>query len=309
MKDLETLAAEARSGNRQSLERLVVQIQRPVYNLALRMLWHPEDARDASQEILVRVVTHLSSFRGNSRLLTWVYRIAANYLISVRRSRVEAQGLTFEQFASDLADGLSDASAGREECPADKAVLLDEVKIGCMHALLTCLDRPHRLAYVLGEILEFEGPEAARVLGISASGCRGRERRSWDSLEPIVVSSTRTTCVAVYGDYRARKRSDESTRRRYSSGGPSPPRRFRASSSESDASKQSSERPRSTERCPRQILGRNCSNRFRRPSVPRGVDENVTLVPQRGVLRHGATGTCLIDATRFSHSSFGPRRP
>jgi len=43
MKDLETLAAEARSGNRQSLERLVVQIQRPVYNLALRMLWHPED--------------------------------------------------------------------------------------------------------------------------------------------------------------------------------------------------------------------------------------------------------------------------
>src|ERR1700719_515761 len=107
MKDLETLAAEARSGNRQSLERLVVQIQRTVYNLAPQMLWHPEDARDASQEILVRVVTHLSSFRGNSRLLTWVYRIAANYLISARRSRAETQEMTFERFAIDLADGLS----------------------------------------------------------------------------------------------------------------------------------------------------------------------------------------------------------
>jgi hypothetical protein len=101
----------------------------------------------------------------------------------------------------------------------------------------------------------------------SASGCRGRERRSWDSLEPIVVSSMRTTRVAAYGDYRARKRSDESTLQRYSSGGPSPPRRFQASSTESDGSKQSGELPRSTERCPRQILGRNCSKRFRRPSV------------------------------------------
>ncbi len=50
--DLEPLVASAREGDRDSLERLVVHIQRPVYNLALRMLWHPEDARDASQEIL-----------------------------------------------------------------------------------------------------------------------------------------------------------------------------------------------------------------------------------------------------------------
>jgi Sigma-70 region 2 len=177
MKDLETLAAEARSGNRQSLERLVVQIQRPVYNLALRMLWHPEDTRDASQEILVRVVTHLSSFRG--KRASWAF--------------------------------------------------------------------PQRR---------------------SASGCRGRERRSWDSLELIVVSSTPTTRVAAYGDCRARKGADESTLQRHSLGGPSPPGRFQASSIESDASKQSSELPRSTERCPRQILGRNCSKRFTRPSVP-----------------------------------------
>ena len=77
-----------------------------------------EDARDASQEILVRVVTHLSTFRGESRFLTWVYRIAANHLISARRSRVEAQGLTFEAFAADLADGLDDLPAGLGEWPA-----------------------------------------------------------------------------------------------------------------------------------------------------------------------------------------------
>src|SRR5258708_5506474 len=144
--DLETLVVEARGGSRDSLERLIGQIQRPVYNLALRMLWDREDARDASQEILVRVVTHLSSFRGGSRFLTWVYRIAANYLISARQSQTEAHGLTFERFAGDLTDGLSALPAQSSEWPADKALLLEEVKIGCMYALLTCLDRPHRLA-------------------------------------------------------------------------------------------------------------------------------------------------------------------
>src|SRR5688572_873151 len=163
MDEFEALVAKARRGDRDSLEHLVVQIQRPVYNLALRMLWHPEDARDASQEILVRVVTHLSSFRGESGFLTWVYRIAANYLISAKQSRVERQELTFEQFAEDLADGRAESPLESDEWPADKALLLEEVKVGCMHALLTCLDRPHRLAYILGEILEVEGPEAARI--------------------------------------------------------------------------------------------------------------------------------------------------
>jgi DNA-directed RNA polymerase specialized sigma24 family protein len=70
------------------------------------MLWHPEDAQDATQEILLRVVTHLSSFRGDSSFMTWVYQIAANHLLSCGRSRLEAQRLTFESFGKDLGEGF-----------------------------------------------------------------------------------------------------------------------------------------------------------------------------------------------------------
>ena len=198
--DLEPLVAQARDGNRDSLEQLVVRIQRPIYNLALRMLWHPEDARDAAQEILVRVVTHLSSFRGESGFLTWVYRIAANHLTSARRSRVEDQALTFERFAEDLADGLDAFSDGSDEWPADKALLLEEVKVGCMYALLTCLDRSHRLAYVLGDILELEGPEAARILKISAAAFRKRLSRAREA----IVEFTRRHCGLVDQDNACR---------------------------------------------------------------------------------------------------------
>ena len=190
--DLEALVAQARNGDRESLERLVDRIQRPVYNLALRMLWHPEDARDATQEILIRVITHLGSFRGDSRFMTWVFRIAANYLITARQSRVEAQSYTLDRFSSELHDGL--AEIGEEgEWPPDKALLLEEVKVGCMHGLLTCLDRPHRLAYILGEILEFDGVESARILSISPAAFRKRLSRAREA----IIEFTRVHCGLV----------------------------------------------------------------------------------------------------------------
>jgi RNA polymerase sigma factor (sigma-70 family) len=190
--DLETLMERARSGDRESLERLIEQLQQPVYNLGLRMLWHPEDARDATQEILIRVITHLGSFRGESRVRTWVFRIAANYLSTARHSCVEAQAYTFDRFATELHDGLADVR-DQDEWPPDKALLLEEVKVGCMYGLLTCLDRPHRLAYVLGEILEFDGVEAASILAISPAAFRKRLSRAREAL----VAFTRAHCGIV----------------------------------------------------------------------------------------------------------------
>src|SRR5688500_12343666 len=105
---LEQAVEQAQSGNKAALEHIVEQIQDMRYGLALRMLWHPEDARDATQEILIRVITHLGSSRGDSEFKTWVYRVATNYLITARKSRLEEQAYTFEQFGKELDEGLSD---------------------------------------------------------------------------------------------------------------------------------------------------------------------------------------------------------
>jgi DNA-directed RNA polymerase specialized sigma24 family protein len=61
---LETLVESAREGGRDALGELVRRIQDPVYRLALRALFLPADAEDATQEILVKIITHLSAFRG-----------------------------------------------------------------------------------------------------------------------------------------------------------------------------------------------------------------------------------------------------
>src|SRR5215470_12062793 len=97
----------ARSGDRAALERVVRGVQDDVYRLALRMTACPEDGRDACQEILIKVVTRLDSFRGESSIRTWVYRIAVRHLLDRKRSRVEQFALSLERFGDDLLDGLA----------------------------------------------------------------------------------------------------------------------------------------------------------------------------------------------------------
>ena len=175
---VEDLARQAIEGDRDALEQLVTHLQREVYGLAIRMLWNREDAEDATQEILVRVVTRLAQFDFRSQLRTWVYRIAVNYILDVKKSPVERMKLTFEAFGEDLAEGLSDEGPQSSE----RSVLVEEVKIGCTLGMLQCLDRPHRLAYVLGEIFELSGPEAAEALQITPALFRKRLQHARDTI-------------------------------------------------------------------------------------------------------------------------------
>jgi len=139
---LEDVARRALGGDRSALDRLVKDLQGDIYGLALRMLWNREDAEDATQEILVRVVTRLARFDFRSTLKTWVYRVAVNYILDVKKSPTERMQLSFEGFANDLAEGLSwDGPAD-----AERSLLTEEVKIGCTLGMLQCLDRPRRVS-------------------------------------------------------------------------------------------------------------------------------------------------------------------
>src|SRR5215468_2497513 len=79
----------AAGGDKEAARAVLEGVQDDVYRLALRMLGHPADAEDATQEILIIVLTHLGAFRGESAFKTWVWRIAANHLQGVRRGRRE----------------------------------------------------------------------------------------------------------------------------------------------------------------------------------------------------------------------------
>jgi len=173
---LESLVELAKAGDQAALEAVLSRIQDQVYGLALRMLWHPADAEDASQEILIKVLTHLSTFRQESSFLTWVYQIASNHLLTRRKQRAEEKMQTFAQFDDFLEDALS-ADAAQEESGADW-LFIEEIKIACTMGMLLCLDREDRIAFILGEVFEVSGEEGALILSIPATTFRKRLSRA-----------------------------------------------------------------------------------------------------------------------------------
>ena len=170
-------------GDRDALEQLLRATADDVRRLAQRMLWHPQDAEDATQEILVKVATRLSTFRGEARVTTWVYRIAVNHLLTTRRRRAEDPALTFTEFGRDLAEDLDAAFDPRG---VDDELLAEEVMVGCTQGMLLCLDREHRMAYVLGAVLALPGEEAAELCAISPAAFRKRLQRARDRIQQFM---------------------------------------------------------------------------------------------------------------------------
>ena len=175
-KDLEALVERSRAGDREALEDLVRAIQDRLYRLALRMLGDAAEAEDATQEILVKVITDLGSFRGRSSFSTWSYRVAINHLLQMKRRGLEKLALSFDQMAQmiDRAAAAPDYGEGQPFAQ----VLATELRLKCTQGMLVCLDREHRLAYILGEVLELSGEEGAEALDIEPAAFRKRLSRA-----------------------------------------------------------------------------------------------------------------------------------
>ena len=176
-RDPEPSAAVVRSaqdGDAAALEQLVVSVRDRVYRLALRMTARPADADDAAQEILIKVITRLSTFRGDAAFSTWVHRVAVNHLLDQAGTSVERLEMTFDRFAVDLLDGLA---ASPSSAP-DAALMAREVQLACTHAMLTCLDREHRIAYILGDIFDVDSDEGGYICEVPAATYRKRLSRA-----------------------------------------------------------------------------------------------------------------------------------
>ena len=184
--DLDRLAHDAAEGDRHALAELCRALQHPLYRLALRMLWNPEDAEDATQEILVRVVTNLGSFEGRSSFMTWAYAVATRQLLRTRRRAAENSVKGAKAFAAVI-------DAGMGPLPADPAAdaqyqeLCTEVRISCTHGMLLCLSREVRVAYLLGDLIGMTDREGAEACGISPAAFRQRLARARATMRCIIA--------------------------------------------------------------------------------------------------------------------------
>lgn len=170
------LVDQAMEGDKEALEAVLVDIQDLVYNLSLRMLGMPADAEDASQEILIKVMTRLSSFRKESSFTTWVFRIAVNHLRDYKKTMFAKHPLSFEFYGADIMSGrekdIPDLTQGVEI-----SLLAEELKFSCTNVMLQCLDAESRCIFILGTMFKVDSAVAGEILGITPEAYRKRLSR------------------------------------------------------------------------------------------------------------------------------------
>ena len=172
------LVRRIQSGDRDALEALVVRHQNWVYNIVLRMVYDPHDAEDVTQEVLIKLLTKLSTFEGRSRFRTWLYRIVVNHVLNMKRSRAEAGEWTFQKYGDGL-DNAPDAELpDLRAIPVDMQLVVDESRITCSSGMLLCLTREQRLVYILGEIFGVPDAVGAELLETSRDNFRQKLSRA-----------------------------------------------------------------------------------------------------------------------------------
>lgn len=185
--DPNDLARAAIAGDQAALVALLELLRNDVYRLALRMLGHPSDAEDAAQEALIQIVTGLSSFRGESSVRTWAFRIASRHYMRFRVGRYESMVEGFDSIDQVMATYATVPPASFNE--AETKILAEQVMSNCVSAILLALNRDERIAYSLAEVFGFSGPECADILDIDEATFRKRLQRGRDALEAYMKRS------------------------------------------------------------------------------------------------------------------------
>jgi RNA polymerase sigma-70 factor (ECF subfamily) len=175
----EALAARAAAGDDSAFEAIVGRYQARVYRLACR-LTSDADAPDVMQETFLQVHRHLPTFRGESQLGTWLYRIATNAALMHRRARRRRPAESLEVFLPRFdARGRHTATPAELQVASRADELLDrQVLAGKARDGLARLPDLYRDAFVLRDLEELSTADVAQALGVEPATVRQRVHRA-----------------------------------------------------------------------------------------------------------------------------------
>lgn len=177
------LIEDCLAGNAAAFGELVSRHQDRLYNTVLRLLDYPEDARDVVQEAFLHAYQSLHSFKGDARFFTWLYRIAVNTAISLKRKR--RMLLRLQPAAED--NGTIDPLDTHEGNRPDHAMEMAEQEKQ-VHEALARLSVEHRTVLILKDMEGMKYEEMAEILHVPIGTIRSRLHRARLEMREILLS-------------------------------------------------------------------------------------------------------------------------
>lgn len=179
-KDDKQLVVEAQSGDKKSLEALILKHQPYIYNIAWKFVRNAKDAEDITQEAIIKVITQLVKFENRSSFRTWAYRIVANHFLMSKRKVSETVVDNFETMAQNLANTPDNDLTELEQ--EEQKQVIKEMNYMCMTGMLLCLSRDQRLVFILGETFNADHTIGSQILSISKDNFRKKLSRARNDL-------------------------------------------------------------------------------------------------------------------------------
>jgi RNA polymerase sigma factor (sigma-70 family) len=170
------LVTKSLNGDHKALDALIKLHQPFIYNVAWKMTNHSNDAMDLTQEVLIKVITKLSQFKGKSAFRTWLYRMVVNEFLQTKRRPKEDQFENFNDFDNKL-NAIPDGNPTSQE-KIEQKEFTKEVRTRCMSGMLMCLTREQRLIYILGDTFGIDHNVGSEIFEISKQNYRIRLSRA-----------------------------------------------------------------------------------------------------------------------------------
>lgn len=158
-------------GDANAFETLVLEYEKNVYNIALRMTGNSEDAADMTQEAFIKAYNSLQSFRGDSKFSVWLYRIVSNVCLDFLRSKNRRPTVSLSVEDDDGEDTQLDVADESQspELLLDRKLTRESVRRG-----LDSLPPDYRQILLLREIQGLSYDEIAQALGLEVGTVKSR---------------------------------------------------------------------------------------------------------------------------------------
>lgn len=198
------LVAGLRAGDEAAYETLLERFQQPVYNLVSRLMDDPADCADVVQEVFLKIFRNIGSFRGDSSLKTWIYRVSCNEAYNQRRWFSRHKKLEICLESSDLDDAVAPCAVLPDRGRSAFDIVSDHELHALIESALTEINPQFRAAVVLRDIEDLSYEEIADILEISLGTVKSRILRGREALRKALAGRLRPESALQWNPEPAR---------------------------------------------------------------------------------------------------------
>ena len=160
----------------QAFQQLLLEYQKPLYNHIRNIVLNHEDADDVLQNTFIKVFQYLNTFKGESKLFSWVYRIATNEALTFLKQKAKKSGISSETLQNNTIDNLK----------ADVYFDGNEIQIKLQRAIAT-LPQKQQLVFRMKYFEELKYEEISEILGTTVGALKASYHHAVKKIEAFVT--------------------------------------------------------------------------------------------------------------------------